>query len=191
MKKLITIGLALIITGIIFPQNMRENAYFSLFSDQKANKLGDAITIIVSEASQASNDAETSTSRKSDVGLDATVAMGAAAATPKALSIGTNNSFTGNGSTKTTGMINTKISATIDSVLPNGNLIVKGSRKIVINGEEQLITVKGIVRQSDIQADNSVQSYNISEAEFVFQGNGSINDNQKPGWITKFLHWIF
>lgn len=191
MKKVLNIGLALFITGIIFPQNMRENAYYSLFSDQKANKVGDAITIIVSEASQASNDAETSTSRKSDLGLDATIAMGSAAATPKAISLGTNNSFSGSGSTKTTGMINTKISATIDSVLQNGNLIVKGSRKIVINGEEQVVTVKGIVRQSDIQADNSVLSYNISEAEFVFQGTGSIHDSQKPGWLTKFLHWIF
>ena len=88
-------------------------------------------------------------------------------------------------------MIKTKISATIDSVLNNGNLVVRGSRKISINGEEQTIHIKGVVRTSDISADNSVLSYNLSDAEIVLEGSGLINDAQHPGWLTKFFHWIF
>ena len=55
----------------------------------------------------------------------------------------------------------------------------------------QTVFIKGIVRSSDIMADNSVYSFNISEAEILFDGKGMINTNQSPGWLTKFLHWIF
>lgn len=75
--------------------------------------------------------------------------------------------------------------------MSNGNLVIRGSKKIVINGEEQLINIKGIVRTSDVRADNSVLSYNISDSEITFEGSGLIDDAQSPGWLTKFLHWIF
>ena len=88
-------------------------------------------------------------------------------------------------------MIQTKISATIDSVLANGNLLIRGSKKISINGEDQVIKIKGIVRTTDVRPDNSVLSYNISDAEISFEGSGLINDAQSPGWLTKFFHWIF
>jgi flagellar L-ring protein precursor FlgH len=172
-------------------QDMRQNSSFSLFSDQKANRIGDAVTIIVIESSQASNNAQTNSGRTSKLGLTVAGTLGKNPLPGADISIGTDNQFTGNGATTTTGMIKTNISATIDSVLPNGNLVIKGSRKIVINGEEQVIRIKGIIRNSDINADNSILSTNISEAEIVFEGTGSINDSQHPGWITKFLHWIF
>jgi len=172
-------------------QDMRQNSLFSLFSDQKANKIGDAVTILVVESSQASNNAQTNSGRTSKLSLTATGTLGKNPIPGADITAGTDNQFTGTGTTTTTGMIQTKISATIDSVLQNGNLVIKGSRKIAINGEEQTIKIKGIVRTSDINADNSVLSYNISEAEISFEGDGMINDSQHPGWLTKFLHWIF
>jgi flagellar L-ring protein FlgH len=175
----------------LYAQDMRLNAFSSLFSDQKATKVGDAITIVVLESSTASNNAQTSTSRTSSVGLTAKVDPGKGSSTSPAFSLGTTNAFTGSGSTQTQGTVSAKISATVDSVLANGNLVIEGSRRITINGEEQTVYIKGIVRSSDISPDNLVYSYNISEAQIVFKGNGKINDSQSPGWITKFLHWIF
>jgi flagellar L-ring protein precursor FlgH len=191
MFKITFTSLIFIIAVNVFPQDMRQNSFQSLFADQKANRIGDAITIIVLESSQASNNAETSTGKKSDLGFNATGAVGSSTIPNTNIGIGSNNDFTGSGSTKTTGMVQTKISATIDSVLANGNLVIKGSRKISINGEEQTIFIKGVVRSSDIQADNSVYSYNISEAEIVFEGSGMIDNAQHPGWLTRFFHWIF
>lgn len=190
MKK-IYFTLFLLTAINLHAQDMRQNAFGSLFSDQKASKLGDAITIVVSEASQASNNAQTSTSRTSNVGLTAKIDPGKGNATSPAFSLGTTNDFSGSGSTQTQGLVNTKISATVDSVLANGNLVIVGSRKITINGEEQTIYIRGIARSADISPDNLIYSYNISEAQIVFKGAGKINDSQSPGWITKFLHWIF
>lgn len=182
----------LIIASSMFAQDMRQNAFSSLFSDQKANKVGDAVTIIVLESSQASNDAQTSAGRTSSLGLTGKANVGNVTNPPSAdVSLGTSNDFSGSGSTKTEGMVQTKISATVDSVLGNGNLVIEGSRKITINGEEQTVLIKGIVRPSDINPDNSVLSYNIAEAQIVFNGKGMINSSQSPGWLTKFLHWIF
>ncbi len=188
MKKLI---LLFLIGGALYAQDMRQNAFSSLFSDQKAFRIGDAITIEVVESSQASNNAQTSGGRSSDIGFSGSGMLDNTALPSADLGLNSANEFQGSGATKTTGMIRTKISATIDSVLTNGNLYIRGSRKISINGEEQLIHLSGIVRISDIRADNSVLSYNISEAEIVLEGNGLIDNYQHPGWLTKLFHWLF
>jgi flagellar L-ring protein precursor FlgH len=189
MKKIILFSLVL--SAFLSAQDMRRNAFSSLFSDYKANQLGDAITIIVIESSLAKNNAKTKTGRESDLGFNLAGSVDATDVPEVDLGIGSKNNFNGSGSTESSGSIQTKISATIDSVLNNGNLMIRGSKKITINGEEQLINIKGIVRSSDVRADNSVLSYNISDAEISFEGSGLIDDAQAPGWLTKFFHWIF
>ncbi|GBD88102.1 flagellar L-ring protein precursor [bacterium BMS3Abin03] len=192
MKKFIPIAIIIFsIASVINAQNMRQNAFASLFSDQKASRVGDAITIVVVEFSQASNNAQTTTGRSSDIALNGGGEFNGKQLPGANVSLGLSNDFKGSGVTKTSGMMRTKISATIDSVLDNGNLMIKGSRKIVINGEEQTIFIKGIVRTTDIDPNNSVLSYNISEAEIRIDGSGRIADSQSPGWLTKLFHWLF
>ncbi len=189
MKKIVYISLFL--TAAIFAQDMRNNAFSSLFSDHKAVRIGDAVTILVMESSKASNSADKSTGRASDLAFGFDGAMDQTSLPGVDVGVSSSNDFRGSGSTKTSGMVQTKIAATIDSVLANGNLRINGSRKITINGEEQRIFIKGIVRVSDISSDNQVYSYDISDAEIVFEGEGMIESNQNPGWLTRFFHWIF
>ena len=191
MKRLITILTFTVLVTTMQAQDMRQNAYSSLFSDQKANRQGDAITIIVMESTQASNNSATNAGRKSDVGFGLSGGLDKTALPNVDLKVAANNDFSGEGSTQTTGNISTKISATVDTVLDNGNLVIHGSKKITINGEEQTIIIKGVVRPSDISPSNAVLSYNISNAELSFEGNGIINNAQKPGLLTKLFHWLF
>lgn len=176
---------------LLSAQNMSQNGFRSIFSDYKAVNLGDAITIIVVESSQASNAAQKTTGRESDVDFGFSGGMDDTALPEVSLDLGSRNEFQGSGSTKTSGMVRTKLSALIDSVLSNGLVRIRGSRKIVINDEEQMITIKGLVRTSDISSDNTVLSYNISEAEIIFQSDGQIRSVQDPGWLTKLFHWLF
>jgi len=189
MKRIIFYLLVLPI--IISAQNMTQNGFRSMFSDYKAVNLGDAITIVVVESSQASNAAEKSTGRESDIGFGLSGGLDATALPKVDLDVGSSNEFRGSGSSKTSGMVRTKLSALIDSVLSNGLVRIKGSRKIVVNDEEQMITIKGLVRTSDISSNNTVLSYNISEAEIIFQSDGQIKSVQDPGWLTKLFHWLF
>ncbi len=189
MKKIILMLTVFTIT--VCSQEMRKNASYSLFSDQKAARVGDAITIIVVESSIASNNAETKSGRQTDMSVNLSGNFNGKSLPGGDATVGNGNEFKGSGSTKTSGVIQTKISATIDSVLANGNLLISGSKKIVINDEEQLITIKGIVRTSDVRSDNSVLSYNISNAEITFEGSGIVSGAQTPGLLTRFFRFLF
>ncbi|PID62452.1 MAG: flagellar basal body L-ring protein [Ignavibacteriae bacterium] len=189
MKKIIfTI---ILFAAIVNAQSMKQNGFRSLFSDYKAVNLGDAITIVVLESSQAANSAQKNAGRKSDIGFGASGGLDDTKLPAVSLDLDSKNQFKGSGSSKTSGMVRTKLSALIDSVLSNDLVRVKGSRKIVVNDEEQMITIKGLVRTSDISSNNTVFSYNISDAEIIFQSDGQIKSMQEPGWITKLFHWLF
>lgn len=190
MKSQLSLVLILA-AGMASAQDMRSNMSRSLFADQKAAQVGDAITIMIVESSSAVNDARTSTSRGSDISLGANASMGSGKATDVSGGVGTGNEFKGEGLTSNRGSVRARMSAHVDSVLANGNLRIRGSRSITINGEEQTISVAGIVRPSDIMADNSVFSHNIADATIIVKGDGSITKVQEPGWLTKIFHWLF
>jgi flagellar L-ring protein precursor FlgH len=190
MKKLIYIFI-IVLSYNVLAQDMRNNSFSSLFSDNKALRLGDAITIIVVESSQAANNAETSAGRSSDISFSGSGTLDGTALPNADLGVGSGNEFQGAGGTKTSGSVRTKISATIDSVYSNGNMRIVGNRRISINGEEQTLTIKGTIRMADVMADNQVMSYNISDLDLVMEGSGMIDDVQSPGWLTKVFHWLF
>ncbi len=192
MKSLLYIfACAAIAAAPLAGQDLRTNVGRSLFADQKANRVGETVTVLVVEVAQASNDATTNTSRSSDLSFNGSLSTPGAAASGAAAGVQTGNGFKGEGATTNRGVMKAKISAHVDSVYGNGNMFISGSRNIVINGDEQIMKVTGIVRPSDIQADNSIYSFNISDAVISYSGKGLINDSQSPGWLTKFLHWIF
>lgn len=173
------------------PQGFRQNSSYSLFSDYKALNIGDAVTVLVIEQSSATNSTAITSGRSSELGLNLSGELSGSALPGADVNLGTDNNFKGGGTANAGGMVQTKIAATIDSVLSNGNLRISGTRKIVINGEEQVVRIKGIVRPSDVMPNNSVYSFNISDAEIVFEGSGMINDQTEPGWLTKVFHWLF
>jgi len=191
MKRTLLITMIFLCSFILAAQDLRENFNRSLFADQKATHVGESVTIYIVETSSASNNASTSTTRSSDLSLTGTGTSSNKSLLNLTGGVSTGNTFKGEGSTSTEGSISAKLSARVDSVLPNGNLFIRGSRIITINGEEQTIKISGIVRTSDIQPDNSVYSYNISDANISFKGNGIVSRVQEPGWITKVFHWLF
>lgn len=178
--------MTLLLACAVSSQDFRESISRSLVADQKATSAGDLVTILIVEATTASNDARTSASRTSDIAVGGNVYI----PIPEQ-SLGTGNQFKGEGTTSSRGYIRTKMSARVDSVFSNGNLFIKGTKKSVINGEEQNIQISGIVRPADIQSDNSVYSYNIADASIAIEGSGLVSRSQEPGWLTKLFHFLF
>jgi flagellar L-ring protein precursor FlgH len=187
----VVILMVFVLAGSSSAQNMRANVARSLFADQKAASVGDAVTILIVETSSASNNAQTTSGRTDDLSLGAKLNTGTGTGTDLSMSLGTDRSFKGNGATQTNGSVRAKLAAQVDSVLANGNLVIVGNRSVTINGEAQTIAVRGVVRPSDIQADNSVYSYNIADAVIVVKGDGIVSEVQGPGLLTKFLHFLF
>lgn len=163
----------------------------SLFSDHKAFKKGDLITIIVIEVSSAESNSEKNASRSGNINGSVS-GSGALGFIPESgFSLGTGNEFKGQGSTSTRGTVKAKISAKVIGIDSSGNLIIEGKRKVSVNGEDQIIRIKGLVRPSDVNWDNTVYSYNIADAEIEFTGKGMVYRSQSPSWITRLLHWLF
>jgi flagellar L-ring protein precursor FlgH len=83
------------------------------------------------------------------------------------------------------------LTAEVKFVTAAGNLIIEGSRKIVINKDTQLFKLTGLVRRDDILPDNSVLSEKLAQAEIRLEGKGQIADRQRKGLLTQVLDWLF
>lgn len=167
----------------------------SLFSDIKAHRVGDLVTITVSENSSGTNAATTTANKAStsqgSIGF-AGVGVGAAGiASPKgSFSFGPyntsfNKTFKGDGSTSRTDTVSAYMTATVVAVLPNANLVIRGSRWTKVNDELQQIVLEGVVRPVDITNNNTVLSQDVAEAKIFMLGKGPVSQHQKPGWLEQ------
>ena len=87
--------------------------------------------------------------------------------------------------------VSTSLTARVVEVFPNRNLLIEANREVLVNGERQLVTLRGVVRPTDISADNVVLSTRIAEMELEVDGRGLVADAQKPGWLFKVLNGIW
>jgi len=163
----------------------------SLFSDRKAIQIGDVVTILLMEYSSGSNEAATNTAVEGTFDASAGGSGGADFLGSFGLKAGVKNDAKSNGGTSRQGSLRGKLSAKVVELLPNGQLKLEGQRKVVINGEEQATILAGIVRRTDIQSDNTIYSYLISDATISYKGVGIVDQAAKPGVITRFINWLF
>jgi flagellar L-ring protein precursor FlgH len=175
--------------SICFAQ-FNQNTSRSLFSDVKAYKVGDAITILIMEETQADNSAATKDSRSTSLGgsVDANANNNRFNAGGD---LSTSTGFAGSGQTTRRENIRSRISARVTKVDEVGNLYIEGKRTTKINGETQTIMISGKIRPVDILPNNNVYSYNILDLSLTIEGDGSVSKIQEPGLITKFLRILF
>jgi flagellar L-ring protein precursor FlgH len=178
--------------GSLWPADDRTFFY----GDRKAFRVGDVLTVQVSESAKASNTANTDLSRSSKNTAEITAMLGLQGALARSnltnlLDVAADSSHAGAGSTKREGRLTANLTAVVKDVLPNGNLVIQGTRSVTVNNEEQFMTLTGIVRQEDIGRDNSVSSSQIADARIAFGGVGLVADKQRSGWGTWVFDWLF
>jgi len=170
-----------------------------LFSDWRARRVGDLLTVKIVEVSQAKELATTDTGRSSEIDAGITALFGQETKYPARHTINpshlitanTKNNFSGTGETKREGFVTTTISAKVVEVLPNGCLAVDGKREISVNNERKEILLQGIVRPSDIASDNSILSTQIADAKIIMTGIGVVGEKQSPGWLSRIFDLIW
>ena len=173
-------------------QGFRTSPHHSLYSDHKARDIGDVITIMIIEFSEADNQSAPAVSKSDEISISTDDGLGALSFLPD-LSFGasTSNAFSGEGSTTRRGSLRGKMTATIKEIMPNGYFRVEGKRVIEINQDKQEMKLTGIVRPRDIRADNTVLSYNIAEANIKYSGKGTLHNAQRIGFVRRIINWIF
>lgn len=158
----------------------------ALASDRMAERVGDSLTVVIYETSQASNTAQSNV-RKSR-GLSGLIAGGNSFSQSGQANL--SGQSDGSRQTNRAGTMIAQISVLVDAVLPNGDLHVSGQQVININGEHTNIKLKGRVRRADIEAGNTVLSTRLADAAIDYDGTGFVNRSTKSGIATRILNWL-
>jgi len=170
----------------------RENA---MFGDRRARRTGDILTVVVQESAsvQASRRTKTDKSSNADLGIDTFLfspsasKLGTHNGELPALKLGGTNDFTGGGEINNKQTVTARAAVVVIDVLPNGNLVIEGSRYVAYSGERQYAVLQGVVRPDDIQAGNTVLSSSIANARVEFFSQGAITAAQRKGWFNKAI----
>jgi flagellar L-ring protein FlgH len=178
--------------GSLWPQ---DNQVF-FYRDRKALQVGDSLTIRIVETAEASNGADTNSARKSAINGKLNALLGLQGVLAKSelsnlVDASSSNSHAGTGLTSRQGRLTASITAVVKDVLPNGNLIVQGNRTVLVNHEEQFMTLTGMVRPEDVGRDNVILSTQVADARIAFGGIGVVSDKQRTGWGTWVFDWLF
>lgn len=162
-----------------------EQRYRSLVGDPRAIRVGDNLTVVVTEFASVTASARTATDK------DGTVA-GSLRGTnsTKQGSVNLSEDFTGGGRIERSGKLVAQLTVVVQSIDANGDLRVKGEQQIEVNNEKQMLAIEGRVRPQDIQANNTVLSTRLSDATIRYTGDGLLADKQRPGVLTRFLTWL-
>jgi flagellar L-ring protein precursor FlgH len=164
----------------------------SLFTDIKANRIGDILTVMIYEYSNATTQAETKTEKTGDFSTEGGPGAGSLRFIPFFGASGSNkNSYDGKGENQRTQSLRGKMTVTVVGLKENGDLIVRGSRTIGISKDKETMTLTGVVRQKDIKPDNTIESYLLADAEISYTGKGAANTASRPGIVMRFLNWLF
>jgi len=186
--------------GSIWPGDSFNNIFFS---DIKAREVGDIITVLIQEDATSTHSASTDTSKDTEIdfqtntffGLDTHFGMnnflGSADPFNPGVNASTSRSNQGSGTTSRQGRLAGTLSVMVTEVYPNGNMVIAGSRMVTVNNEHQIMNLKGVVRPIDVNFDNTVASRFIANANITYTGDGIVADEQRVGWLTRILGWVW
>ena len=179
------------------PNSLWQTGARAFFRDQRASRVGDILTVVISINDQAQLQNETKRTRANTDSASATNVLGFESHLnkwlPKAvdpanlLNTSSDLSNDGKGSIARQEQINLRVAATVTQVLPNGNLVVAGKQQTGVNFDVRELGISGVIRPQDISAENTITYDKIAEARIEYGGRGSISDVQQPRYGDQLL----
>lgn len=174
--------------GAIFQANYD----MRLFEALTARHVGDVLTVVLQENNQAQKNADLTANKNTSIAVSAPTLFGVSPGKLFGHSIESEvsdkNKFTGEGGANQSNSLTGEISVTVVRVLPNGNLLVRGEKRLTLNQGDEFIRLSGIVRPVDIDVSNTVSSSLVADATLMFIGNGAPADSSKMGWLERFFN---
>ncbi len=168
------------------------NALFSnIGMDVKASRVDDLVTIVVNETFSAVATGDVKTARNSNAQSAITAAGGLTRGTgpwANLLKMNTQTGLQGQGETSRGAVLTANLSARVVSVLPNGYLVVEGTKRVQVSSENQVVTVRGVIRPVDLDTTNTIPSSRIAQMEVLVNGKGVVNDSiHRPNFLYRLL----
>lgn len=161
-----------------------------LYSDPRAHRVGDIITVNLRENTTASKSANTINSRESTVELDPIIGFGGNPIFRNdaiQLDLESETEFEGDAQANQSNNLVGNISVTVIQVLPNRNLVVRGEKWLTLNNGDEYIRLTGIIRPQDISLSNDIDSARVANARIQYSGTGTFASSQQQGWLSRFF----
>lgn len=161
----------------------------SLYETPRAQKVGDVLTIRLSESYQGSNSADAKARRDSKISAEAAdKSTGAAARLARLFNVGSaSTSFDGSGSMSNISAMSGTLAVSVIGTLPGGNLVVAGDKIIAMGGNQDRLRFSGIVNPKDVETGNYVASNKVANARIEQAGVGMLADSTTMGWLQRLF----
>ncbi|MFG1487956.1 flagellar basal body L-ring protein FlgH [Oceanospirillum sp. HFRX-1_2] len=171
----------------------QQNYSMTLYGDRKAYRVGDVITVLLTETTSSQKSTKSSLSKSSEVEVVNPTIFGQQ---PVDLTTGIENdtSFSGKGSTGQSNSLEGSITVTVHQIYPNGLMLVKGEKWLNLTNGSEVIRVSGLLRPDDVSPENTAMSTKLADARLTYSGTGDLADTTRQGWLTRFFNsswWPF
>jgi flagellar L-ring protein precursor FlgH len=179
-------------TGGIY-SNRQSDAWFGRGRNYQ---VGDIITVLLNESTQAARTQNTDVSRDSKNSLPTGLNTKIGAISPLFNGIDLNNnsnSSKGAGKADQKASLEGSVAVTVVEILANGNLMVRGEKKLGLTEGTEVIQVSGVIRPEDVGPNSTVQSRRLANAQIAYRGSGDLANATRAGWGTSLMHkyWPF
>lgn len=163
----------------------------TLFEDIRARQVGDIVTVILAELTNAAKSSDTTLDKSSSSSTPDPILAGRARvlglASSLAFELDSAHAFAGDSASNQSNSLRGSIAVTVSEVLPNGNLYVQGEKWISINQGNEFIRLRGIIRPVDISATNAILSTQVADARIAYGGTGATAQVNQAGWLSRFF----
>jgi len=162
-----------------------------LFEDVRARSVGDILTVLLMESTDAAKSSDTSLGKDSKTVIEDPLLAGKLRDfgddNNLSFDLSSNSAFDGESASNQSNSLQGSITVSVAKVLPGGNLYVQGEKWIQINQGNEYIRLRGIVRPVDISPENTILSAKVADARISYGGTGATADVNKVGWLSRFF----
>lgn len=164
--------------------------YAALHEGTRARRVGDPVTIVLVERTSASKSASTDLDSSGGFSLTPPTTGALSLFSQSDASVSGKRGFKGTGAADQSNALSGEISVTVAAVLPNGTMLVQGQKRVTLNRGDEFVQIKGIIRPTDIDANNRIASTRVADARIAYTGKGDVARAARQGWLSRFFQSI-
>lgn len=165
----------------------QQNYSMSLYGDRKAYRVGDVITILLTEETSSNKSTKSSLSKSNSATIANPTVFGQQPIDLES-SIANDTAFSGKGTTGQSNSLEGSITVTVHQLYPNGLMLVKGEKWLNLTNGSEVIRVSGLLRPEDVSPENTALSTKMADARLTYSGTGDLADTTRQGWLTRFFN---
>lgn len=166
------------------------DGYAALYEGTRARRVGDPLTIVLTERTAASKSANAKLDSTGGFGIVPPATGPLSLFKPSDIGASGKRNFNGGGSADQANSLSGEVSVTVAAVYPNGTMLVQGQKRVTLNRGDEFVRIRGLVRTADVDAYNRVPSTRVADAEIGYTGKGDVARSSRQGWLSRFFQVV-